>query len=124
MLNIIQHYMHYIILIVLILLPIVARRTSNQWSKKTLAILAYIFGFGGWVWWTISLIYWHTSVEPTLDGSEGSGAGFGFVLAHFALPILALVSTFYSLLLSSMLERPLKFNYTDEYQHNKSNETQ
>ena len=51
-----------------------------------LAVFAWIAFIGG-------LIYWHASVEPRLDGSEGAGIGFGWVLVHVWGPALALMFT-------------------------------
>ena len=54
--------------------------------SMVLTILAWITFIGG-------LIYWHTSVEPRLDGSEGAGVGFGWVLIHVWGAALALMFT-------------------------------
>jgi hypothetical protein len=51
-----------------------------------LAVLAWFTFIGG-------LIYWHASVEPRLDGSEGAGVGFGWVLVHVWGAALALMFT-------------------------------
>ena len=92
-------------LLALIALPIIAYRTSHAYVKVTIKLLVYIFGFGGWIWWIYSLIYWYSSVEPTLDGSEGAGPGFGWALVHFFMPMIAFCASIYALILSSLLER-------------------
>jgi hypothetical protein len=54
--------------------------------SAALAALAWATFVGG-------LIYWHGFVEPRLDGTEGSGAGFGWVFIHVWGAALALLFT-------------------------------
>lgn len=58
----------------------------SLFASKVLAGLAWVTFSGG-------LIYWHAFVEPRLDGSEGSGVGFGWVLIHVWGAALALLFT-------------------------------
>ncbi|WP_367874968.1 hypothetical protein [Luteolibacter sp. Populi] len=37
--------------------------------------------------------YWHGSVAPQPDGSQGAGAGFGWMVVHVAAPVAAIVFT-------------------------------
>ena len=46
--------------------------------RVVLAVLASL----AWMTFIGGLIYWYAEVEPRLDGSEGAGVGFGWMLVH------------------------------------------
>lgn len=54
---------------------------SARMSRATL-VISIVFALSAWILFIGGLIYWHTAVEPRLDGSEGAGVGFGWVLLH------------------------------------------
>ena len=54
--------------------------------SRVLVVLAWLTFIGG-------MIYWHASVEPRLNGSEGAGVGFGWVLVHIWGAALAVMFT-------------------------------
>jgi hypothetical protein len=56
-------------------------------------VVAAVLAALAWVTYGGGLIYWHASVEPRLDGSEGSGVGFGWVLIHVWGAAFALLFT-------------------------------
>ena len=58
----------------------------SQIISVVLAVLAWFTFMGG-------LIYWHFFVEPRLDGTEGAGVGFGWVLVHAWGAALAIIFT-------------------------------
>jgi len=94
----------FLILIFLVVIPLIIYCFSHPYVRKFFQALVFILGLGGWVYWIGMLIYWHTVVEPSLDGSEGAGPGFGYVYVHFFLPIAALVATIYAMFLDALLE--------------------
>ena len=65
-----------------------------------------------WMTYCGGLIYWHVSVEPRLDGSVGSGVGFGWVLIHVWGAALALLFSGILLGLRLSLGRHRKKNQT------------
>ena len=64
-------------------------RGLRRVSRKVISVLAAL----SWITFTGGLIYWHIFVEPRLDGSEGAGIGFGWVLIHVGASSLALMFT-------------------------------
>jgi len=97
-------------ILIIIALPFIAHTTKRKFTLKIINILVYLFGFIGWLVFIGFLIFWHLSVEPSLDGSEGSGPGFGFFLVHVFLPMLAIASSIYALFLSMLTYRPLTYS--------------
>lgn len=62
------------------------RRQKVSWIVWTLCLCAWLFYASG-------LFYWYQIVELGLDGTEGSGVGFGFFLIHIGGAIQALFFT-------------------------------
>ena len=54
-------------------------------------IISVVLAVFAWITFIGGLIYWHASVEPRLDGSEGAGVGFGWGLVHVWGAALALM---------------------------------
>ncbi len=46
-----------------------------------------------WIGYLIGIIYWSVSVEPRLDGTEGTGVGFGAAFIYVINLIVALFIT-------------------------------
>lgn len=63
-------------------------RASNC-LKKTMVTLAII----SWLAYLCGILYWRFSVVPTLDGTEGSGVGFGAVFIYTGVLIFTLFFT-------------------------------
>lgn len=51
--------------------------------------LFWILAAPPWIACAVGILWWHGSVTPGLDGSEGAGAGFGCSALHCAAPLLA-----------------------------------
>ncbi|GAA5497639.1 hypothetical protein Rhal01_03835 [Rubritalea halochordaticola] len=60
-----------------------APRRAVRWTTGVLCALGWLTYLGG-------LLYWRHGVAPSLDGSEGAGVGFGYILIHHYLLALAL----------------------------------
>lgn len=67
------------------------------WIARILMIITCVIFLGG-------LAYWHLSVEPRLDGTEGAGVGFGWVAVHIGGAVLALFGT--GIAVGSGIKRP------------------
>jgi hypothetical protein len=52
-----------------------------------------IIAVGGWLAYVSGVLNWRYHVEPFLDGTEGSGVGFGDVFVHQVALIPALFLT-------------------------------
>ena len=80
---------------------------------KVSSIVSRVLAALAWITFTGGLIYWHTSVESRLDGSEGAGVGFGWVLVHVWGTALALMFTGVAFGLRFFPNRIRKFHKTN-----------
>lgn len=62
-------------------------------ASRVLRWLASILTVGGWLAYVGGVLNWHYNVEPFLDGTEGSGVGFGDIFVHLVALIPALFLT-------------------------------
>ena len=65
----------------------------SQRLMRVSRIISVVLAIFAWITFIGGLIYWHASVESRLDGSEGAGVGFGWVLVHVWGAALALMFT-------------------------------
>lgn len=72
-----------------ILIAFITRPTASRALRWLVSILAV----GGWLAYICGVLNWHYNVEPFLDGTEGSGVGFGDVFVHGVVLIPALFLT-------------------------------
>ena len=54
---------------------------TGVWRRR-LRLTIWFFATCGWIVYAALLAYWYLSVVPGLDGTEGSGVGFGAVYVH------------------------------------------
>lgn len=62
-------------------------------TSRIIRWLAVIICLGGWLAYTGGVLNWRNNVEPFLDGTEGSGVGFGSVFVHLIVLVFALFLT-------------------------------
>ena len=72
-----------------IITVLIKKRTASSNLKKSVIILSIV----SWVAYIGGILYWRFSVDPYLDGTEGSGVGFGAVFTYFGVLVFTLFFT-------------------------------
>ena len=62
-------------------------------GSRVVRWLASILSVGSWLAYVGGVLNWRYNVEPFLDGTEGSGVGFGDIFVHLVALIPALFLT-------------------------------
>ena len=72
-----------------IITVLIKNLTASSNLKKTVIILTIV----SWLAYIGGILYWRLSVEPSLDGTEGAGVGFGAIFIYLGVLVFTLFFT-------------------------------